>query len=149
MCSKNEVRMNWENFTARLAAPTDQEFVSQDGYIPREVVERKIAQEECFIVEVNDQAVGYLRLEYLWSLVPCIALIHIREGYRQQGCSRVLLDFVIQFLQGEGHHCLYSSSQADEPAPQAWHRHLGFEECGVINGINQGGVGEIFFRRCF
>jgi hypothetical protein len=24
---------------------------------------------------------------------------------------------------------------------------LGFEECGVINGLNDGGVGEVFFRK--
>ncbi|MFU8827154.1 MAG: hypothetical protein ACNA70_06650 [Brevefilum sp.] len=29
----------------------------------------------------------------------------------------------------------------------AWHRHMGFAECGVINGLNQGGVGEVIFRK--
>jgi len=47
----------------------------------------------------------------------------------------------------QGFDVLYSSSQVDEPKPQAWHRHMGFEECGVINGINQGDIGEIFFRK--
>jgi len=42
---------------------------------------------------------------------------------------------------------LFSSSQANEPEPQAWHRHVGFEECGFIAGINEGGVGEVFFRK--
>ena len=42
---------------------------------------------------------------------------------------------------------LYSSSQVDEPPPQAWHRHMGFQECGIIAGINEGGVGEVFFRK--
>ncbi len=45
------------------------------------------------------------------------------------------------------HEFLYSSSQADEPLPQAWHRRMGFAECGLIAGINPGGVGEIFFRK--
>ena len=42
---------------------------------------------------------------------------------------------------------LYSSSQADEPEAQAWHRRMGFEECGIVSGINEGGIGEVFFRR--
>jgi len=24
---------------------------------------------------------------------------------------------------------------------------MGFEECGMINGLNQGGIGEVFFRK--
>lgn len=134
------------NVSARLAAIEDLEFVSQDDYLPYEVVARKIALGECFIVEGNGQPAGYLRLEMLWSLVPYIALIHIQEADRKQGLSRVLLDFVRDHLRGKGYHQLYFSSQADEPEPQAWHRHLGFEECGVINGINEGGVDEVFFR---
>lgn len=141
--------MDLSSVRARLAGPADLDFVSQDGYIPRERIACKIARGECFIVCWQDQPVGYLRLEYLWSLVPYIALIYVQEAHRMQGCSRVLLDFVIRHLEGQGYHCLYSSSQADEPTPQAWHRHMGFEECGVINGINEGGVGEIFFRRSF
>jgi len=35
----------------------------------------------------------------------------------------------------------------DEPEPQAWHRHMGFVECGIINGINENGIGEVFFRK--
>ena len=26
-------------------------------------------------------------------------------------------------------------------------RHAGFEECGTIAGINEGGIGEVFFRK--
>lgn len=141
--------MGPETAAARLATIEDLAFVSQDGTIPQEIVARKIAQEECFIVALKDQPVGYLRLEYLWSLVPYIALIHIKEGHRKHGYSRVLLDFMIEFLREKGHHRLYSSSQADEPSPQAWHRHMGFEECGVICEINQGAIGEIFFRISF
>lgn len=29
---------------------------------------------------------------------------------------------------------------------EAWHRHMGFEECGFITGINDG-VGELFLRK--
>lgn len=46
-----------------------------------------------------------------------------------------------------GYQSLYSSSQADEPAPQAWHRAVGFAECGFLAGINPGGVGEMFCRK--
>ena len=66
--------------------------------------------------------------------------------YRRQGVGKALLRFIETFLREAGHEALYSSSQADEPEPQAWHRHVGFEECGFIAGINDG-IGEVFFRK--
>ena len=39
------------------------------------------------------------------------------------------------------------SSQVDEAEPQAWHRHIGFVECGILAGLNEGDVGEVFYVR--
>lgn len=130
-----------------LAQPADLAFVSRDGYVSQEIILHKIKQGECFVLEVDGQYAGYLRLEFLWSLIPYISLVMILEGYRKRGHSWNLLGFVENYLLERGFTVLYSSSQADEPSPQAWHRHMGFEECGVINGINAGGIGEIFFRK--
>jgi len=58
-----------------------------------------------------------------------------------------MLRFMEDYLRENGHQQLFSSSQVDEAEPQAWHRHVGFEECGLIGGINDGGVGEVFFRK--
>ena len=74
------------------------------------------------------------------------ALIQVLPEYRRQGVGKALLRFIEAFLRDAGHEALYSSSQADEPEPQAWHRYMGFEECGFIAGINDG-VGEVFFRK--
>jgi len=115
--------------------------------VPAEVIERKIAQREIIVAEKSGLLVGYLRLEYLWSIVPYIALIWVVEDQRQQGIGFRLLHYLEDALRQQGHTALYSSSQANEPAPQAWHRHVGFEECGFIAGINEGGIGEIFFRK--
>ncbi len=114
---------------------------------PAEVIKRKIEQREIIVAEKAGQLVGYLRLEYLWSVVPYIALIWVVKDQRQQGIGRSLLRYLEDVLREQGHTALYSSSQANEPKPQAWHRHVGFEECGFIAGINEGGIGEIFFRK--
>ncbi|MEI2692989.1 MAG: GNAT family N-acetyltransferase [Anaerolineae bacterium] len=108
---------------------------------------RKIEAQEILVAEANGALVGYLRLEFLWSLVPYIALIHVLPEYQRQGAGHALLAFLEDRLRRQGHTVLYSSSQADEAEPQAWHRHMGFVECGFVAGINAGGVGEIFFRK--
>jgi GNAT superfamily N-acetyltransferase len=133
--------------TVRFAAPDDLDWCTALDHVPAAIIARKIAVDEILIAEIAGQRAGFLRLEYLWSQVPYIAMIWVLEPYRQQGVGRALLAFLESFLRARGHMVLMSSSQVDEPPPQAWHRHMGFEECGILAGINPGGVGEVFFRK--
>ena len=144
-----------DEIVVRFARLDDLDFAYQDGYIPAEVLRRKIDAhialnpdriEDVVIAEWNGERVGYVRLEYLWSIVPYIALIQVLPEYRRQGVGKALIRFIEIFLRDAGHETLYSSSQVDEPESQAWHRHIGFEEGGFIAGINDG-VGEVFFRK--
>lgn len=134
--------------TVRFATREDAAWcAAQDHHIGPDVIARKIDQGEIIIAELGDQRVGYLRLEYLWSLLPYIALIWVIESCRAQGVGRAMLAFLESFLREQGHRVLMSSSQVNEPEPQAWHRHMGFAECGILSGINDGGIGEVFFRK--
>lgn len=133
--------------TVRLATLADLEFVQRDRYLHTDLVKRKIEWQEVFVAEWHGTPAGYMRIEYLWSLVPYIALIHVLPTHRRQGVGKALLHYLEEFLREAGHPALYSSSQVDEAEPQGWHRHVGFEECGLIAGINPGGVGEVFFRK--
>ncbi len=139
--------MSHGSLSVRFALPADADFVRQDQYLPPEIVRRKIEWREIIVAEIDGGPAGYLRLEYLWSKIPYIALIRVAPEQRRRGVGKALLTFAEEFLRGEGHTALYSSSQVDEAEPQAWHRHVGFAECGVIGGINEGGVGELFFRK--
>ena len=136
-----------ERVLVRFATLDDTQFVSQDQYISAEIVRRKIEWHEVMVAEQNKCVVGYLRLEYLWSTIPYIALIRVIPECRRQGVSRAILDFLEGYLRSQGHKMFYSSSQADEREPQEWHRRMGFEECGLITEINKGSVGELFFRK--
>ena len=78
--------------------------------------------------------------------MPYLGLIHVVEERRRQGVGRALLKALRERFTAEGHEAFYSSSQADETEPQAWHRHMGFVDCGAISGLNAGGVDELFFR---
>lgn len=131
----------------RLATLDDLAFVAQDGYLPEAVVRRKVEDGDVWIASLDGEPVGYLRLEWLWSVVPYVALVRVLALHRRKGVGRALLAAAEAEAARRGQPALYSSSQADEPEPQAWHRHMGFEECGLIAGLNEGGVGEVFFRK--
>jgi GNAT superfamily N-acetyltransferase len=135
------------DLAVRFATPDDLDWLAAQDDIPATTIARKIAVSEIVIAELTGERVGFLRLEYLWSMLPYIAMIRVIEAHRQQGIGRALLAFLESYLRERGHTFLMSSSQVDEPPPQAWHRHMGFEECGILNGVNPGGVGEVFFRK--
>jgi GNAT superfamily N-acetyltransferase len=139
--------MTQPEITVRAATESDLGFVTQDGYLPNPVVRRKVGDGDVYVALRGDEPVGYLRLEWLWSKLPYIELIRVLEPHRRAGVGRALLAHVEAEAVSRGHAALYSSSQADEPEPQAWHRRRGFEECGLLAGLNEGGVGEVFFRK--
>ena len=137
-----------ERVIVRFAGPEDLEWcVVEDDHVTEQVIRNKIVQDEIVIAELDGQPIGYLRLEYLWSTIPYIGVIFVIELYRQEGVGHKILAFLEDYLTSRGHDQLLSSSQANEPEPQAWHRSVGFTECGMISCINEGGIGEVFFRK--
>jgi N-acetylglutamate synthase-like GNAT family acetyltransferase len=112
-----------------------------------DIVANKITMGEIIVAEVDSKIVGYLKLEYIWSAIPYISLILIDSKYRHRGIGTTILKFLEAFLLAKGYKTLLSSSQVNEEGPQAWHRSKGFDECGILSGINEGGIGEVFFRK--
>jgi Predicted acetyltransferase, GNAT superfamily len=147
MSSPSEKTEKNDEVTVRFAMLDDLGFISQDGYLTPSAAVRKTEQGEVVVAERGGTPIGYARFEYLWSQVPYLTIIRVIPAQRKKGVARAMLAFLEEHLSGLGHVYLYSSSQADEPEPQAWHRHVGFVECGFLAGINNGGVGEVFFRK--
>jgi len=88
-----------ENVNVRFARPDDLEWCVQlDKHVGPAVIQRKIEQEEILIAEAGGEPVGYLRLEYLWSLVPYIALIWVLPEHRRKGVGRAILGYLEEFL---------------------------------------------------
>ncbi len=135
-----------EDVIIRFALASDEPFLKANTYISSEIIRRKLESSEFIIATLSDEPVGFIQLEYLWSLVPYIALIRVVPEYRRRTIGQAMLRFLEEFLAAREHKYLYSSSQADEPEPKAWHRRVGFEECGSIRGINEG-IDEIIFRK--
>ena len=83
-----------EEIVIRFARLDDLDFAYQDGYITAKILKSKIEGqlalnpdciEDVVIAEWNGKRVGYVRLEYLWSIVPYIALIRVLPEYRRKG----------------------------------------------------------------
>ena len=110
-------------------------------------VAEKIRRGEFFVAVDDASIIGFARLGFLWSEFPFLELIVvIDETKRRRGVGTALLDYLSERFHGASPF-LYSSCNAGEAEPQAWHRHRGFEDCGYLYQINSPQEGEIFFRK--
>lgn len=133
---------------ARFATYEDKDWIqSKDALVTDEMFEYKLRQKEIVVGEIDGKKMGYLRLEYWYLVMPFMGLVVVEGGYRNKGVGRAMLSFVEEHLVKSGYSVLYSSSDANEPEPQAWHRHMGFKDCGIIAGMNRNGIGEVIFTK--
>ena len=138
----------------------ESDFKHVDAYRGRAFMEkylkRKIESKDVIVAEAEGKLVGYLRLRYLGLIVPSLGIIGVSEEYQRKGVGTAMIRFLEENLvkqkgtkvfKLDGHTVLHSSAEATAIESQKWHRALGFMECGIIDGINEGGIGEIFFRK--
>lgn len=139
--------MTAANSTVRLATASDRDALHALDPWPTDAAwDRLIRNGEVLVVEVDGDVVGLTHHTVLWATVPFLSMIVLREDVRGRGLSRLLVDELVRRLTDEGYVALLSSSQTDEPEPQAWHRHLGFTSNGIIENIADEGIGEVVFR---
>ncbi|CAN5572796.1 hypothetical protein BH24DEI1_BH24DEI1_00150 [soil metagenome] len=131
----------------RFARPSDIPTLKALDPWPRERAWRhKVEAQEVIALELTGRVAGLARYAVLWTTVPFLELIFIEEPYRGKGHSRRMLEFLKAHLRKEGYVALLSSSQTDEPRPQAWHVHMGFRSNGIIEHIADDNVGELVYR---
>jgi GNAT superfamily N-acetyltransferase len=136
-------------FTVRHAEPADFAVCRAFDFdhAPDEEIRYKIDRGELILAEHEGEAVGYLKLDWIGSFAPFVGLVFVKKAHRRKGAGRALLSFLAEKLRAMGKPWLLSSSEVMEPAPQAWHRHMGFHDAGILCGVNEDGSGEIFFRK--
>ena len=137
-----------QTITVRWATAEDRAFLETAGVtrLPDETLRRKVEGREVIVAALQGRPVGYAHIDYLWSYVPFVATIWVGEGERGRCVGSAIVEFLAHDARSRRAGVFYSSSQCDELEPQAWHRRVGFEECGLLAGHNEG-VGELFFRR--
>ena len=136
-----------DDLEIRFAVPADLTACVAADDLAAAIVRRKIDADEIIVSVAAGDTIGYLRLEYLWCKMPFVGLIRVQPDRRGQGVGRRMLGFLEAHLRVRGCGFLLSSSMADAPAAQGWHRKMGFSECGFLAGVNGGDVGEVFFRK--
>ncbi|MBX9137430.1 MULTISPECIES: GNAT family N-acetyltransferase [unclassified Clostridium] len=112
-----------------------------------DTIKNKISMKEVIVAESNNEVIGCLKIEYIWTHLPFISYIVIKNDFRASGVGKSMLTFLEEYLRNNGQDTLLSSTMTDALRPQKWHLKMGFVECGMLCGINDDGVGEIFFKK--
>ncbi len=133
--------------TVRRAEPYDSLPPGVAHKLPAALLEGKRRDGAILLAYVRGQPVGWLVHNLLWARVPFIELLHVEPALQRLGVAAAMLATLEDQLRAQGRALLFSSAQDDNPAALAWHLELGFEEAGVLDGVNPGVVGEVFFRK--
>ena len=134
--------------TVRAATVDDIDTLAEADPWPRaDDWRRKVDAGEVVVAEFGGEIVGHLRADLIWSTVPFLALIEVRDTHRGRGISRLLLGHLEGSLRDRGYVALLSSSQTDEPEAQRWHVHMGFHTAGIIEHVADDDVGEVVYRK--
>lgn len=136
-----------QNISVNFTTKQDEQFLLNNSQLTSEVFNRKYKYEEILVAKVDNQSVGFLIFEYLWSQIPFIAQIWINTDFRRQGIGRSMLNYFEKYLNKNNHTMLLSSSMENNKNAQEWHRHMNFNDCGLITEINDDNTGEVFFRK--
>ena len=137
-----------QKITVRFATETDLNwFVKINKYSPAEALARKIRDREVLVASIGGKPVGALAFGYLWETKPFISQIFVIRSRRGQGVGKTLLRYFERFLRKAGCSFYLSSTMPTNPGGQRFHLGMKFQECGYLAGINEDGVGEIFYRK--
>jgi GNAT superfamily N-acetyltransferase len=107
-------------------------LADRDKQVRPEVLRAKVARGEYIVATSGDERIGFLRYSYMWSTVPFVDLVFVEPEHRNRGAARAMVDLLQAKARSLGRSMIMSSSQSDEPEPQAWHRRIGFRDAGAI-----------------
>ena len=136
-----------KHIVIEFATKQDLQFLQKNTDITGDLLDRKLKYQEILIAKVEDRQVGFLIFEYLWSHIPFIAQIWIHADYRKKGIGKSLLNYFEKYLRENNYTILLSSSMENAIEAQAWHKHMGFKDSGLISKINDDNTDEVFFRK--
>ncbi len=97
------------------------------------------------VAVIDAEPVGFLRHSWFWGTIPYMELVLVLAPVRRHGIGTALLKHWEAAMILRGARFLMTSSMADEPEPQAWHRRNGYRETGQLTFGSMQPTPEVFF----
>jgi ribosomal protein S18 acetylase RimI-like enzyme len=104
-------------------------LIEYDKHISEEILKNKISNKEFYVVEENENLIGWLRYNLFWDSIPFMNMIYFLEKYRKMGFGSKLVMYWEDEMKKKGHKYLMTSTQSNEEA-QHFYRKMGYTEIG-------------------
>lgn len=116
----------------RYATPGDKAFwYTLDKHLSEREFQRKMLNNEAYVMLVGDKPIGILRYNLFWDNTPFCNLIYIDENYRGMSYGKALMEYWENDMLSQGFDMVLTSTQTDENA-QHFYRKLGYRENGCM-----------------
>ena len=114
----------------RLADQSDLPFWrTLDRHIAEDVLSRKLAGGECYVLTLDGERAAILRYNLFWDSVPFCTLLYVADAHQRKGLGRALMARWEDDMRALGHGMAMVSTQVDEAA-QHFYRALGYRDAG-------------------
>jgi len=116
--------------TIRVANHSDVDIINtHDEWVNRDIIVKKIENNEIFVAYDGDNFVGWLRFGLFWDTTPYMNMLYLLEQYRGQGIGKQLVTFWEAEMKNKSYKALLTSSAQDEYA-QHFYVKLGYKAVG-------------------
>jgi len=115
-----------------------------DKHITDEVLKNKINAKEIYIVQDENELVGWLRYNLFWDNIPFMNMIYILEKYQKKGIGKKLTLHWENEMKNKGFDNVLTSTLSNEEA-QHFYRKMGYKEIGGFTYLDE--PPEIIFHK--
>ncbi len=104
-------------------------WFSLDRHLPESEFDKKVRDQQGYVLFEDDVPVGLLRYQLFWDSIPFCTMLFINRQQQKKGYGRYLMEHWEKDMKVKGHGMVMTSTQVDETA-QHFYRKLGYKECG-------------------
>jgi len=114
----------------RYAEITDYPWLKRnDIHISADVLKQKINLKEVYVVQEDNELIGWLRYNLFWDNIPFMNMLYLLEKYRRKGMGKRLVYYWENEMRKKGFKNVLTSTLSNEEA-QHFYRKIGYSEIG-------------------
>ena len=123
-------RIGVQSMEIKIAGLQDVETIAKyDKWICTETIEKKVLDQQIYVVYDNNNFVGWMRYNLFWDNTPFMSMLHLLLEYRGKGMGKQLVMFWEEQMKAMGHKVLLTSTAQTETS-QHFYVKLGYKAIG-------------------
>jgi ribosomal protein S18 acetylase RimI-like enzyme len=107
-----------------------------DKHVSDEILRIKIESKEIYVVQDNDEIIGWLRYNLFWDEIPFMNMLYLLENERNKGIGKRLVKYWENDIKNKGYKGVLTSTLSNEKA-QHFYRKIGYTEIGGFKYLDE------------